>query len=595
MEETSYSLGNLLPDFSRLIQGGFTTPEGLSSLFVVTLLLMTAIFLVWSLMNFRSARSRISYYKQLVADQDAAQLLDNRRAILNQAMVNEKYGRLWREFDESLVLVSSNDRLYNTLDAAHFFNTHTLARGLTENRLIAAVPGFLTAVGVVGTFAGLQLGLAPLGELNPTDAKTEDLTVGIFGMIGGASIAFMTSVWGVTTSVFFNFFEKALERNIRTSITVFQNEVDYLYPRITAEQSLANIEESSRLSTEKLAELDEKIGNKMQEAMREASLAISQSMQDSLNTILGPAIEQLVSGANSGSERALESLLDRFLQGVGDAGEAQKALMREAAEDMKSATSSMSEGLNDFTDKLDDKIHDLVTSNASAMTAVQDHMQHNLRSMQESQSSLEDGIRGVLSDQKKQSAQIVSELTDLVAGFEKVVESNVVVSNAMQKSSSEMLGVANQLGVLATSIRESVIDLGSSIEGAASSVSGVSEQQKESLEIINQQCQALRESYESIALTSSALENAAKYAENGLSAVDTHFRSLGEALKKHVDEIEKTVSDLLTSYSSQVQGQTTERLNEWNIQTSEYIGTMTSAVNALGNVVEEIEYKLGDK
>ena len=30
----------------------------------------------------------------------------------------------------------------------------------------------------------------------------------VFGMIGGASIAFMTSVWGVFTSVMFNFFEK---------------------------------------------------------------------------------------------------------------------------------------------------------------------------------------------------------------------------------------------------------------------------------------------------------------------------------------------------------------------------------------------------
>ena len=59
-----------------------------------------------------------------------------------------------------LVLVESRSRLFNTIDAPHFFNTYTLARGLTENRLVAAMPGILTAIGVVGTFAGLQMGLA---------------------------------------------------------------------------------------------------------------------------------------------------------------------------------------------------------------------------------------------------------------------------------------------------------------------------------------------------------------------------------------------------------------------------------------------------
>ena len=67
-------------------------------------------------------------------------------------------------------------------------------------------------------------------------------------MIAGASIAFMTSLWGVFLSVVFNFIEKSLERLCRGRITTLQNTIDYLYPRITAEQSLVNIEESSSLS-----------------------------------------------------------------------------------------------------------------------------------------------------------------------------------------------------------------------------------------------------------------------------------------------------------------------------------------------------------
>ena len=47
---------------------------------------------------------------------------------------------LWREFDESLVFSSDQQKLFNTLDAEHFFNARTLASGLTASRLLAAAP-----------------------------------------------------------------------------------------------------------------------------------------------------------------------------------------------------------------------------------------------------------------------------------------------------------------------------------------------------------------------------------------------------------------------------------------------------------------------
>ncbi|WP_027948941.1 anti-phage ZorAB system protein ZorA [Haliea salexigens] len=370
MLETDYSLTKLWPEFARLFAGDFTSPEGLSAAIVAILFALALLFSVWSIINYIRASQHLRFYKGLLKGLTVEQLLDRRRELVNTALENPTHGRLWREFDESLVHIPQKQRLCNTLDAAHFFNTHTIARGLTENRLLAAVPGFLTAIGVIGTFSGLQLGLGPLGGLDPTNAKVDDLTHGIFGMIGGASIAFMTSVWGVLTSVLFNFFEKSLERNIRGSITSFQNEVDYLYPRITAEQSLSNIEDFTRQSNDRLAELDEKIGHKMQEAMREASGVISESVAQSLNTILGPAIERLVDNAQSGSEKALESLLERFLQGVGSAGDSQKAMMEQAAKDIATASGGMAEGLNQFSSKLEGQVNSMMEKNADVLNQV---------------------------------------------------------------------------------------------------------------------------------------------------------------------------------------------------------------------------------
>lgn len=416
MEIKQYSLAKLWPDFSRLLQGDYTSPEGLSAVFVAALFVLVFIFAALSIFNYYRASSRLRFYKKLIKGLTAEELLERRRELVNNALKKPKLGRLWREFDESLVHLPQKQRLCNTLDAAHFFNTHTIAHRLTENRLLAAVPGFLTAIGVIGTFAGLQLGLGPLGELNPSNAKVDELTHGIFGMIGGASIAFMTSVWGVFTSVTFNFFEKFLERNIRSSISSFQNEVDYLYPRIMAEQSLSNIEDFTRQSNDRLAELDEKIGHKMQEAMKEASNVISESVAQSLNNILGPAIQSLVDNAHSGSEKALESLLDRFLQGVGSAGDSQKVMMEQAAKDITAASVGMTNGLNQFASKLEGQVSNMMHKNADVLNQVNGAVQQQLEAQ---------------SHQDQQRQMQLSKTMDDFIGNVKIQLSELAEQNAM--------------------------------------------------------------------------------------------------------------------------------------------------------------------
>jgi hypothetical protein len=402
-----YNLMQLWPKFDLILKGDISSPDGLSALFVLGLFLLFIIFVAISFFNFWRANTHLKFYRSLISGLTAEKLLEKRREIVNKALSDREHGHLWREFDESLVHIPQKDRLCNTLDAAHFFNTQTISRGLTENRLLSAVPSFLTAIGVIGTFAGLQMGLA---GLDVTSSDTDELKRGIGGLIGGASIAFMTSVWGVLSSVIFNFFEKALERRIRFSITDFQNEVDYLYPRITAEQSLTNIEDFSRQSTEKLAELDEKIGHKMQEAMQQASIVIRDGMEQSLNTILGPAIEKLVGNAQSGSEKALEAMLDRFLDGVGSAGDSQKIMMESAATQIAKASDGMSAGLNDFAASMDQQITFMADKNATILQEVESTLKDQISQQNiaenRRQEALTQGMDGFVSDLKVQLQEI---------------------------------------------------------------------------------------------------------------------------------------------------------------------------------------------
>ena len=278
----------------------------------------------------------------------------NRQALRDKASkVKHDAGHLWKEFDETFIeaKVGEDVHLHNIYDASHFFNSSTLAGGITESRMLAAVPGFLTALGVIGTFVGLQLGLSELNIGN--DAAVQEMKAGLAHVISGAKIAFMTSVWGVTLSVLFNFIEKWLESFVRSRIHRLQVRIDELFPRFSAEFQLQKIAEDGAESRESLQGMAERIGEKMQESLIEATSGIQQGLEASLEKIMAPAIEKLVNETTDGSQKALEQLVEGFLYKFGEQGETQRKAMDEASKGVGEALSSMNQTLEGFIWNLD--------------------------------------------------------------------------------------------------------------------------------------------------------------------------------------------------------------------------------------------------
>ena len=255
-DKVIFNFADLLPQIEPFfaLLSGYVTSEGMSSLFIAVLLLIFICFLVWVFLAGFFSRRSILFFRKLLQGLTPDSLVDKRQDLKQRAQRGDKrLGELWAEFDETLVVSEGEKRIQNTYDAAHFFNAHTLGRGITENRLLAAVPGLLTAIGVVGTFTGLFLGLS---GLNPEEVSS------IVGLIQGASIAFKTSVWGVSLSFIFNLIEKCVEQYVRYNITTLQDNIDTLFPRLSPEQTLVHVYEETRQTAITLDGLSERIGNK---------------------------------------------------------------------------------------------------------------------------------------------------------------------------------------------------------------------------------------------------------------------------------------------------------------------------------------------
>lgn len=342
----------LWPDFSLLLTGN---TNGISAWFWLLTAAIFSIAVVALLVHARHFKARMQALRSLLDGQTKEQLALNRRETLQRALglKNADIGMLWREFDESLVSSGNQQLLFNTLDAEHFFNARTLAPGLTASRLLAATPGFLVAIGVLGTFVGLTIGLAKL-QID-SHADVEVLRSGIDMLIQGAAVAFMTSVWGVAFSLALNFIEKMFERSALAKIQVLQHQIDFLYPRILAEQSLVHIADSGRESSSALQELHERIGDRLQESLQGMNEAMQTALTDALNNIMGPAIQTLVNGASQQSTQVLDKLVGNFMEGMTSVGREQGNQMQQAANQVNDAVAGMSSQLNQLFQTLSEQ------------------------------------------------------------------------------------------------------------------------------------------------------------------------------------------------------------------------------------------------
>ncbi|WP_278351272.1 MULTISPECIES: anti-phage ZorAB system protein ZorA [Marinobacter] len=630
-------LSHLLPDFPALAE---SSPQGLATIFWSLMVLVFGVALYFVGLHFIRFKRRVTSLWGLIKDQDKKALSANRREVLNNAeqLKDDEVGKLWREFDESLVVSGDHSNLYNTLDADHFFNAKTLASGLTGSRLLAATPSFLVAIGVLGTFVGLTVGLDSLNLVS--GSSTDDLRDGIDNLIQGASVAFMTSVWGVGLSLVLNLIEKFFERSALAKIKKVQQEIDFLYPRIPAEQSLVHIADSSRESKEALQELHERIGDRLQESIKGVSDSMEEAFTTALNRIMAPAIESLVSNASQQSTQVLERLVGDFVEGVSGAAKNQGALLEQAAAEVNNAVTGMSSQLGDLFSKLNEqqerqiessrqqaerfeeqvaKVADSATASQEALESrfkqLTDDMMSRLNSQLSSADEREAERQKRFADQTEKAVDQQQSLVNSIAESVRATQSQSQqlaeqhreilvqlsqVTDSMSASSKHLDSSSNQLGMLSSQVRQASEMLGSQLTQAVSTIEAAGARNSELSERLSEQSRLLEDLQKTIRDSIQQYGDAAKLTNEGfgelkehqrewLSSIRSEFSQLSESLADQVSTIEKQAESWLSAYSSQVNQQIEDRMEKWNSSSRAYADSMLRIVENMSSILDELE------
>ena len=156
-------------------------------------------------------------------------------------------------------------------------------------------------------------------------------------------MAFVTSIWGVSLSLVAGFVERVFERSIEGAVSQLNNTLSFLFPAVSSEQALLQIEASNEQSKLALQTLHEKIGAELAQSVQDLSAQMQTALTESLESIMRPAIASLVENSQQQSSQALEGLVQQFMGGMNQAGQQQTREMGHAAERLDGSLDKLSQ------------------------------------------------------------------------------------------------------------------------------------------------------------------------------------------------------------------------------------------------------------
>lgn len=517
------------------------TPDDVTELFK-QIILSTAIFFavillfnaVWRIVGLIAIRHKIKALASKNEHREAstsAPLFFSESRRPNLAALSSRTQRF------SEILVADNGILYAAQDVEAV--SHALWEPpLLRSRLIPAGAAILTGLGVLGTFAGLLLGLGGL----QLDGNMEHLQAEIRQVAQGASVAFETSVWGVSLSLALTLLEKVLGSWVARSLLSLQALLVELFPIFPLPGIMRDICDASRKAADQLAVLAEQIGKNMQESLDsfsitmrdnlteslvEASNRISQAISDSLTETLQatliPSIDRMSSASQDlatrqahSSEEALGHLLSEFTGRMGEAGNSQKEAMQEASQEMQRTMATFADSMNGLVRSLQEQQRDFEQRQQAQMER------------------LDAAFRQMNEEQGRNMGKASEDMLNVLASFRDGVREE------LGRQAADMGKVSDDIRVSLQDMSVAMKDFFSQLEQHQQHVSSAQDDRARVLEsqmqqVFNQQSHTLESMETTISAHISATQN---------------LLEQGETLQRHIGAEESLLKDITTSMSS---------------------------------------------
>ena len=162
----------------------------------------------------------------------------------------------WNNYKKRL----DNNGKYALVHSREFFSREKLISLNTKNRdRIKALPGLLTAWGLLGTFVAILLGLT---GIDPNNIAT------INNLVHGLNAKFSSSIVALGCSIYFVFQERGIYSKLGVCCNNLQQILEELFPTLSSNEILSNMEYNMGLQVDTMNSLSQSLAQNSLESIQ---------------------------------------------------------------------------------------------------------------------------------------------------------------------------------------------------------------------------------------------------------------------------------------------------------------------------------------
>lgn len=452
-------------------------------------LAVSSLIILWAAMAFRRFRRRLvplfgdmrrlcEALESTVGEEDFAARFGEIDALATETTLTR---HLWAEFKETLVypsLGSEHRVLLNSETAGAFFSRDSLLTERINLRLYNAIPNLLTGAGILGTFIGLVAGihLASNSLADPDQAKAA-----IADLLGGASLAFLTSIAGLLSSIVFSWREKHWVHGFENLRQRWVSGLDDRLHRVTLERLGTESLEQARAQTRVIQGFTEQLAFQITAALEKTvPKALDERVTAPLTAALQrvtDAVDQLARNQARASDDTLRELVQSFstsitaaagtemrefaqaiktmsaqLEGQVQAVATQQEAVRRQSEE---SVTQLAEVFRQGAEGLQDKVRQSVDEILEGLSTTISEMSGRLEDAMGRMSSQLDNTSAAFSSSVKDLSGSVSEITSILTGAKELMAYLDQVTAAARQANASLERTGQVLSQTAEAIKSS--------------------------------------------------------------------------------------------------------------------------------------------
>lgn len=450
---------------------------------------------------------------------------------------------------EEYTSVVKNNKNSNVIDPEYYINEEHIFSNYLNKKMSDNIPGTLTAVGILGTFFGLVIGLR---SLNFTDAN--NIRESIPPLINSMYISFVSSLAAITFSIFYNYFNKKRNGELTKEINNLNNRLRKYLPVRIESDLIDDIVENQKKQLQATQEfytdtLIPELVNGLQEA-------VDQSLKPSMNSI--------DKNINHFVEASKESQND-MVQGV------EKIVKESITPQIKEMHNVMDNLANLSIDKQSESIDKMVDK---FMTTFNDSFDNQFTA-----------LKGTLEDMIRWQKESKKEMESLVSTLEQGAVKQTDMLDYTEKLLNNVQQYVQEFDKLNGNLNNNIVQL----NNLGEKLTGLEEKTNDKLEILIEQQEKFDQKKNShIDEMEVQLNNIEKYWDNVQSSFNNLNNNFNDAVDQFTDSTHQSLERTFTSFDENLT-EISDRLAVTITEVNNSLEDIPNSFKQLKNLLDEFK------